>query len=62
MTTNDPDVAQIRQEIAQARADLGETVTALSAKTDIKARAAGQVRAWWHSVGRGVRRLARRGS
>jgi len=35
--TSDPD--QIRAEIEQTREELGETVAALSAKTDVKARA-----------------------
>ena len=34
-----PDVAALRAEIAQTRADLGETVQALAAKADVKARA-----------------------
>jgi hypothetical protein len=33
----DPD--QLREEIAQTRADLGETAAALAAKADVKARA-----------------------
>jgi hypothetical protein len=33
------DVTELRQEIAQTRADLGETVEALAAKADVKARA-----------------------
>ncbi len=35
--TNDPE--QIRAEIAQTRQELGDTVAALSAKTDVKAQA-----------------------
>jgi len=35
--TNDPE--QIRADIEQTREELGETVAALSAKTDVKARA-----------------------
>jgi ABC-type transporter Mla subunit MlaD len=38
-----PDVAALRAEIAQTRADLGETVQALAAKADVKARAREQV-------------------
>lgn len=38
-----PDVDAIREEIAQTRADLGETVQALAAKADVKARAKDQV-------------------
>jgi cobalamin biosynthesis Mg chelatase CobN len=38
-----PDVAALRAEIAQTRADLGETVQALAAKADVKARAKEQV-------------------
>jgi predicted membrane chloride channel (bestrophin family) len=38
-----PDVAALRAEIAQTRADLGETVQALAAKADVKARAKDQV-------------------
>jgi hypothetical protein len=33
-----PTTAELRAEIAKTRADLGETVTALAAKTDVKAR------------------------
>ena len=33
------DLAALREEIKQTRADLGETVQALAAKTDVKARA-----------------------
>jgi hypothetical protein len=38
-----PSVAELRAEIRQTRADLGETVQALAAKTDVKARAKDQV-------------------
>ncbi|MFI5889916.1 DUF3618 domain-containing protein [Actinoplanes sp. NPDC051513] len=38
-TAQDPQ--QLRAEIEQTRADLGETVEALAAKTDVKARAKG---------------------
>jgi cobalamin biosynthesis Mg chelatase CobN len=38
-----PDVDALREEIAQTRADLGETVQALAAKADVKARAKDQV-------------------
>jgi len=34
-----PDVDALREDIAQTRADLGETVQALAAKADVKARA-----------------------
>jgi len=34
-----PDLAALREEIRQTRADLGETVQALAAKADVKARA-----------------------
>jgi hypothetical protein len=34
-----PDVASLRQEITHTRAQLGETVEALAAKADVKARA-----------------------
>ena len=37
--SGDAEVAALRQEIAQTRADLGETVEALAARTDVKARA-----------------------
>jgi MYXO-CTERM domain-containing protein len=37
--SGDAKVAALRQEIAQTRADLGETVEALAAKADVKARA-----------------------
>jgi len=38
-----PDVAVLRAEIQQTRQDLGETVQALAAKADVKARAREQV-------------------
>ena len=38
-----PDVERLREEIAQTREDLGETVQALAGKADVKARAAGAV-------------------
>jgi cobalamin biosynthesis Mg chelatase CobN len=38
-----PDVAALRAEIKRTRADLGETVQALAAKADVKARAKEQV-------------------
>ncbi|HET6534385.1 MAG TPA: DUF3618 domain-containing protein [Actinoplanes sp.] len=38
-----PDLAALRAEIVQARAELGETVQALVAKVDVKARAKEQV-------------------
>lgn len=38
-----PDVQALREDIAQTRADLGETVQALAAKADVKARAKDQV-------------------
>ena len=38
-----PDVPALRAEIAQTRAELGETVQALAAKADVKARAKEQV-------------------
>jgi cobalamin biosynthesis Mg chelatase CobN len=38
-----PDVNALRAEIARTRADLGETVQALAAKADVKARAKEQV-------------------
>jgi hypothetical protein len=38
-----PDVNALRAEIAQTRAELGETVQALAAKADVKARAKEQV-------------------
>jgi cobalamin biosynthesis Mg chelatase CobN len=41
--TDKPDAAALRAEIAQTRADLGETVQALAAKADVKARAKDQV-------------------
>lgn len=39
MTADDPKVAALRSEIAHTRAELGETVEALAAKADVKARA-----------------------
>jgi hypothetical protein len=38
-----PDVQALREEIAHTRAELGETVQALAAKADVKARAKDQV-------------------
>jgi ElaB/YqjD/DUF883 family membrane-anchored ribosome-binding protein len=38
-----PTVEELREEIKQTRADLGETVQALAAKADVKARAKDQV-------------------
>ena len=38
-----PDVAALREEIKRTRAELGETVQALAAKADVKARAKEQV-------------------
>jgi len=38
-----PDVAALRAEIAQTRTELGETVQALAAKADVKARAKEQI-------------------
>lgn len=38
-----PDVAALREDIRQTRAELGETVQALAAKADVKARAKEQV-------------------
>ncbi len=38
-TSDDPEVTALRQEIAQTRAELGETVEALAARADVKARA-----------------------
>ena len=38
-----PDLEALRAEIAQTRAELGETVQALAAKADVKARAKEQV-------------------
>lgn len=38
-----PDVERLRAEIRQTRAELGETVQALAAKADVKARAKDQV-------------------
>ena len=38
-----PDVQALKDEIKQTRADLGETVQALAAKADVKARAKDQV-------------------
>lgn len=38
-----PDAAALRAEIKQTRAELGETVQALAAKADVKARAKEQV-------------------
>ena len=41
MTETPTDPAELRAEIAATRADLGQTIEALSAKTDVKARAKG---------------------
>ncbi|MEU7908233.1 DUF3618 domain-containing protein [Actinoplanes sp. NPDC049118] len=58
-----PDVAALREDIRQTRADLGETVQALAAKADVKARAKEQVeqtkqraRAQVHDASEKVRR------
>ncbi len=42
-TGGKPDLVALRAEIQQTRADLGETVQALAAKADVKARARDQV-------------------
>jgi hypothetical protein len=42
--TDDPEVARLKGRIEQTRSDLGETVQALAAKADVKARAGGAVR------------------
>ena len=42
-TGGKPDVAALREDIKQTRAELGETVQALAAKADVKARAKEQV-------------------
>ncbi|WP_436527741.1 DUF3618 domain-containing protein [Actinoplanes sp. HUAS TT8] len=42
-TNGKPDLVALRAEIKQTRADLGETVQALAAKADVKARAREQV-------------------
>jgi ElaB/YqjD/DUF883 family membrane-anchored ribosome-binding protein len=39
MSDNQPDADQIRHEIEETRADLADTVDALSAKLDVKAQA-----------------------
>ena len=41
--TPKPTIEELRAEIKQTRADLGETVQALAAKADVKARALDQV-------------------
>ncbi|WIM99864.1 DUF3618 domain-containing protein [Actinoplanes oblitus] len=43
-TNPSPDPDQLRSEIEQTRAELGETVEALAAKTDVKGRAQRRVR------------------
>lgn len=43
-SAGDAKVAALRQEIAQTRAELGETVEALAAKADVKARARARAR------------------
>jgi hypothetical protein len=43
VTSDDPKVAALRTEIAHTRAELGETVEALAAKADVKARAQDKV-------------------
>lgn len=45
MTTSGDDVAALREDIARTRAELGETVEALAAKADVKARAQRKVEA-----------------
>ncbi|AEV87446.1 hypothetical protein ACWT_6433 [Actinoplanes sp. SE50] len=42
-TTGKPDLVALRAEIKQTRAELGETVQALAARADVKARAREQV-------------------
>ncbi|HEX9999906.1 MAG TPA: DUF3618 domain-containing protein [Actinoplanes sp.] len=42
-TPTKPSVAELRAEIKQTRSELGETVQALAAKADVKARAKDQV-------------------
>ncbi|BCJ41606.1 hypothetical protein GCM10010168_53960 [Actinoplanes ianthinogenes] len=42
-TTAKPDLVALRAEIKQTRAELGDTVQALAARTDVKARAREQV-------------------
>lgn len=42
-TAPKPTIEELRAEIKQTRADLGETVQALAAKADVKARALDQV-------------------
>lgn len=42
-TSGKPDLVALRAEIKQTRAELGETVQALAAKADVKARAREQV-------------------
>jgi ElaB/YqjD/DUF883 family membrane-anchored ribosome-binding protein len=42
-STAKPDLVALRADISQTRADLGETVQALAARADVKARAREQV-------------------
>jgi ABC-type nitrate/sulfonate/bicarbonate transport system permease component len=49
------DAAALRAEISQTRADLGQTVAALAAKTDVKARTLSAVEDVKESVGRRAR-------
>jgi ElaB/YqjD/DUF883 family membrane-anchored ribosome-binding protein len=46
--TTDTDV--LRREIAEARAELGDTVEALARKTDVKAQAKAKVAAKWEEL------------
>jgi hypothetical protein len=43
-TSRTPEAVAVREDIAATRADLGETVDALAAKTDVKTRATGAAR------------------
>lgn len=66
MTDSKPDPAdltetELREDIVRTREDLGETVAALVAKTDVKARVSGRLSQWAGRARGGVRRLTRRG-
>jgi uncharacterized protein YPO0396 len=50
MTGTDPGPQELREEIEQTREELGDTVEALAAKTDVKAQAKRKVRATKASV------------
>jgi hypothetical protein len=57
-TSRTPETVALREDIAATRADLGGTVDALAAKTDVKTRASGAARRAASSVRDGSRQQA----